>query len=47
MKLLTLLQGDRSTANRLLQQACTNYPNQSAQWRYEKVIWDLVRDRLP
>lgn len=45
--LLNLLNGDRSTANRLLQQACTNYPNQSEEWRYEKVIWDLVRDRLP
>lgn len=44
-KLLILLNGDRNTANRLLNLAKTRNPQKSIQWCAEKVIFDLQRDR--
>jgi hypothetical protein len=44
-KLLTLVHGDRDTANRLLSQAKLRNSNQSTDWCVEKVIYDLERDR--
>lgn len=44
-KLLLLLNGDRNTANRLLNLAKTRNPQKSIQWCAEKVIFDLERDR--
>ncbi len=44
-KLLLLLNGDRNTANRLLNLAKTRNPQKSVQWCAEKVIFDLQRDR--
>ncbi|GAA6622946.1 hypothetical protein [Scytonema sp. NUACC26] len=44
-KLLLLLHDDREAANRLLTQAMLKYPNKTADWYFEKVIYDLVRDR--
>ena len=44
-KLLLLLNGDRNTANRLLNLAKTRNPQKSDQWCVEKVILDLQRDR--
>lgn len=43
-KLLLLLNGDRNTANRLLNLAKTRNPQKSVQWCAEKVIFDLQRD---
>ena len=42
--LLLLLNGDRNTANRLLNLAKTRNPQKSVQWCAEKVIFDLQRD---
>lgn len=44
-KVLLLLNGDRNTANRLLNLAKTRNPQKSVQWCVEKVIYDLQRDR--
>ncbi len=44
-KLLLLLHDDREAANRLLTQAMLKYPNKTADWYFEKAIYDLVRDR--
>ena len=44
-KLLTLLHSDKETANRLLTQVKLKYPNKTADWYAQKVIYDLVRDR--
>lgn len=44
-KLISLLNGDRKTAERLLQAARLRHPEQSEQWLFEKVIHDLQRDR--
>lgn len=44
-KLLLLLHDDREAANRLLTQAMLKYPHKTADWYFEKVIYDLVRDR--
>lgn len=44
-KLLLLLNGDRNTANRLLNLAKTRNPQKSIQWCAKKVIFDLQRDR--
>lgn len=44
-KILLLLNGDRNTANRLLNLAKTRNPQKSVQWCVEKVILDLQRDR--
>ena len=44
-KLLKLLGGDRNTANRLILQSRRSYPDKSADWHWEKAIYDLERDR--
>jgi hypothetical protein len=44
-KLLRQLQGDRAAANRLLAHTKLKYPDRSASWCAEKVIYDLERDR--
>lgn len=44
-KVLLLLNGDRNTANRLLNLAKTRNPQKSVQWCVEKIIYDLQRDR--
>jgi hypothetical protein len=44
-KLLKLLNGNRNTANRLIRQSQIRYPEKSADWHWEKVIYDLERDR--
>lgn len=44
-KLLTMLQGDEEAAFRLIQRTEYTHPDKSEQWRWEKVIWDLERDR--
>lgn len=43
--LLGLLQGEVSTAKRLLQYQRRMNPGKSDNWYLEKVIWDLERDR--
>jgi uncharacterized protein YlxW (UPF0749 family) len=42
---LNRLAGNRSIAQRLLKQLKIKYPGKSAQWYYEKAIYDLERDR--
>jgi hypothetical protein len=44
-KLLKLLGGNRNTANRLIQQSQLRHPDKSADWHWEKAIYDLERDR--
>ncbi len=44
-RLLLLFNGDRRTANRLLNAAMARNPGKSIQWCAEKVIFDLQRDR--
>ncbi len=44
-KLLKLLGGNRSTAERLIQQSRLKHPDKSADWHWEKAIYDLERDR--
>lgn len=44
-KVLLLLNGDRNTANRLLNLVKSHNPQKSVQWCVEKVIFDLQRDR--
>jgi hypothetical protein len=44
-RLFTLLHEDREAANRLLTLAKLRYPNKTADWYVEKVIYDLERDR--
>ena len=44
-ELLTLLNGDQSTAQRLLTHAKQSNPYQSEEWYLEKVISDILRDR--
>ncbi len=44
-KLLRLLNGDRRTANRLVANMQMRNPDKSDQWCWEKVIFDLQRDR--
>ena len=44
-KLLKILGGDRNTANRLILQSRRRYPDKSADWHWEKAIYDLERDR--
>ncbi|MBD1909762.1 MULTISPECIES: hypothetical protein [unclassified Leptolyngbya] len=43
--LLTMLQGDRHTTDRLIQTIRITYPHQSKQWWYEKAIDQVMRDR--
>lgn len=44
-RLIRLLNGDHRTAQRLLNQARLRYPNHDENWYWEKVIFDLERDR--
>ncbi|MCU0525886.1 MAG: hypothetical protein MUF72_13775 [Elainella sp. Prado103] len=44
-KLLQLLRGDRQAAHRLLEHVRHLHPGRSERWYYEKVIYDLQRDR--
>jgi hypothetical protein len=44
-KLLSLLHGDRKTAERLLRGVKENNPERDEDWYFEKVIFDLTRDR--
>ena len=44
-KLLKLLDNNRNTAHRLIQQSRLRYPDKSADWHWEKAIYDLERDR--
>ncbi len=44
-KLLKLLGGDSNTANRLIQQSRLKHPDKHLDWHWEKVIYDLERDR--
>ncbi len=44
-ELVTLLNGDKRTAERLINQLCAEYPRQSVDWCIEKAIYDLERDR--
>jgi hypothetical protein len=44
-KLLKLLGGNRSTADRLIQQSHLKHPDRPADWHWEKAIYDLERDR--
>ncbi|MCX7594972.1 MAG: hypothetical protein N2235_14680 [Fischerella sp.] len=44
-KLLNLLHEDREAAKRLLTQAKLKNPNRTTDWYFEKVIYDLERDR--
>jgi hypothetical protein len=44
-KLLKLLGGNQNTASRLIQQSRLRNPDKPADWHWEKVIYDLERDR--
>ena len=44
-KLLTLLHNDRGAAERLVGRAMSLHPGKPENWYWEKVIWDLERDR--
>jgi uncharacterized protein HemX len=44
-KLLKLLGGNQNTANLLIQQSQLRHPEKSADWHWEKAIYDLERDR--
>ncbi len=44
-ELMLLLHEDREAAKRLLTQAQFKYPNRTVDWYFEKVIYDLERDR--
>lgn len=45
-RLAGLLHGDRHAMHRILSNLRKAYPKQSALWLYEKVIWDIERDRF-
>jgi hypothetical protein len=44
-ELLTLVRGDKALANRLLLNIRFKNPQKNKSWCYEKVIYDLKRDR--
>jgi hypothetical protein len=44
-KLLKLLGNNRSTAHRIIQHSRLRHPDKSADWHWEKAIYDLERDR--
>jgi hypothetical protein len=44
-KLFSLLRGDRAAVERLIAHAKARNPGQSEGWYWEKVIFDLERDR--
>lgn len=44
-KLIKLLGGKHKIAYRIIQQSRLRYPDKSADWHWEKAIYDLERDR--
>ena len=44
-RVVSLLNGDAATAQRLFETAQLRNPGESDQWCWEKVLWDLERDR--
>ncbi|UBF28331.1 hypothetical protein K9N68_10870 [Kovacikia minuta CCNUW1] len=44
-QLLERLRGDRSAANRLIENMRSRYPGKSDKWVLDKVMYDLERDR--
>ncbi|PSB19301.1 hypothetical protein C7B65_12080 [Phormidesmis priestleyi ULC007] len=44
-RVISLLNGDTATAQRLFETARSRNPGESDQWCWEKVLWDLERDR--
>jgi hypothetical protein len=44
-KLLKLLGSNHKTAYRIIEQSRLKYPDKSADWHWEKAIYDLERDR--
>jgi hypothetical protein len=44
-KLVKLLGGNQKAANRLVEQSQLRHPEKSADWHWEKAIYDLERDR--
>ncbi|MDW8200860.1 MAG: hypothetical protein RML75_06565 [Cyanobacteriota bacterium SKYGB_h_bin112] len=44
-ELLTLTNGDRQLAERLVKSVQSRNPGQTAQWCWEKALYDLQRDR--
>jgi hypothetical protein len=44
-KLTRLLGGNQKTINRLVEQSRFRNPDRSEQWHWEKVLYDLERDR--
>lgn len=44
-RVVSLLNGDTATAQRLFETARLRNPGESDQWCWEKVLWDLERDR--
>jgi len=44
-ELLSLLQNDAATANRLIDGERRRHPERSLEWAVEKVLWQLKRDR--
>ena len=44
-KLVKLLGGNHKAANRLVEQSQLRHPDKSADWHWEKAIYDLERDR--
>jgi|SRR5919199_5660125 hypothetical protein len=44
-ELTALLNGDRTTAERLISSTRRKHPHQSEQWCREKALYDLERDR--
>ena len=44
-RLFSLAGGNRNLIERLLAQARQKYPGKTESWYYEKVIYDLERDR--
>lgn len=45
IRLMAMVGGDRYTADRLLTSVRSVNPSMPEQWIWEKVIWDLERDR--
>ncbi len=44
-RLVLLLNGNEALARHLIEQACEQHPERALVWVYEKVIYDLERDR--
>jgi hypothetical protein len=44
-ELLTLVQGDTATANRLIDGERRRNPDRTSEWCVDKAVWQLKRDR--